>query len=536
MSPDVTSPSLMTATVAASQPLPRSSDLMGALAAVEARFPVLEWRVGETPIWPLVRVRWMFAEWSRLYAEPGSNAVGSSAMTRVKNLLLGPLASWWAQHADRVPVSAVPPGRSTGHDIVLLSDGVSFGKLGGRWFERFCDPLIAVARSRGLSCTLWTPGHHHRQPRATASRFIQPAIDRANIRGALASRLKADGVHLPGLDEVRAFLAASGFESASLHSQRVASDGFRVRALADAIGTMLRKARPRLAFVVGYYGVEGMAFVLACRDSGIPVVDLQHGVQGAMHPAYAAWPRPTSGQHPLLPNYFWVWSQWECEVIERWSRHTGHHAVVGGNPWSDIWLEGSSWPGVDDACKRAAALKRRTDDRPVVLVTLQFGLSASEQLAPLRQLLAFATGRLTFWVRLHPVMLERREEVREALRSGPSTADAFVLDEASDLPLHALLQQASVHLTHSSTAVIEAANLGVHSVVTSSYGEELFGPLYAAGWVVTETGAVDALTNTLVRVSVPRAATRAPAASVARALDALLASGTASHSRPGVHT
>ena len=495
---------------------------MAAQASIEARFPVLDWRVGAIPIWPLVRVRWMFAEWSRLYADPGSKAAWLSGLTRTKNLFTGPLAAWRAAHADRVPDPAATLSRTAGHDIVLLSDGVSFSKLGEHWFERFCDPLIASARMRGLACALWTPGHNRRLPRATPSRFIQPAIDRANIRGALAARLNSPDLHLPELQDVRAFLASAGFESSSLHPAQIASDGKRLRALADLFGAMLRVEHPRLACIVGYYGIEGMAFVLAAHECNVPVVDLQHGVQGDMHPAYAAWPRPPSGRHALLPSHFWVWSNWERDVIERWSRGTGHQAIVGGNPWMDLWMDGSAWPGVEDARTRAQVLKRVAGNRPVVLVTLQFGLSMAEQLAPLAQLVASAADRLAFWVRLHPVMLERRGEVSATLAARGATADMFVLDEPSDLPLQALLQQASVHLTHSSSAIIEAAQFGVRSVVTSKYGEELFAPLYEAGWAVTETGEADALANTLLRLSARSAAVTRPATTLTHTLDALL--------------
>ena len=43
----------------------RSSDLMQALAEIEGTVPVDEWTVGGIAIWPLLRIRWFFAEWAR---------------------------------------------------------------------------------------------------------------------------------------------------------------------------------------------------------------------------------------------------------------------------------------------------------------------------------------------------------------------------------------------------------------------------------------------------------------------------------------
>ncbi|MEO5844596.1 MAG: hypothetical protein ABIQ33_07110 [Caldimonas sp.] len=482
--------------------LPRSSHFMAALADVERNFPVLEWSVDGIPIWPLVRLRWVFSEWARLYGDRQSRLASAGVLRRLGRIASGPIATRRLQRRDEQERARGDETAAHRKDVVLFSDGISFAALAGRWYERFCDPVGSAARELGLSSALWTPGHHPRTPRATPSVLIQPAIDRANIAGALAARLRPIRPALPGLDELRAALQARGFASGSMDRRRIASDTGRLRSLSRMFRQRLGEAQPRLAALVGYYGVEGMAFVLACRESGVRVVDLQHGVQGDMHPAYAAWPHRDPG-HALLPDYFWVWSDWERRVIERWSRGTHHRAVAGGNPWMDAWGDGSRWPGVSEARAGARELKNRARGRPIVLVTLQYGMRSDEQLTPLAALLQAGVPKLVFWVRLHPLMLARREEIKATLLRGVATSADVVIDEASDLPLQALLQEASVHLTHSSTVVIEAAQFGLRSVVTSEYGAELFPPLYAAGSAITETGASDALVDALIRLSAP---------------------------------
>ena len=490
---------------------------MTALAHMESTFPVLDWRVAGIPMWPLLRIRWMFAEWALHYmgADAGP-AAGLGARQRLEQLVVGPAA---ARRADRADIRA----RDTGpvqRDIVFLSDGVSFARLGERWVERFCDPILAHAARRGLSSALWTPTHQHRRPRFTPSRFIQPAIDRANIAGALQARLGVGNAHLPAQAQVAGWLRQQGFSAAAIDAARIRSDAMRVRSIAHLYGRMLRRTRPRLAFVVGFYGVEGMAFVLACRACGIPVVDIQHGVQGDMHPAYAAWPAPKRGRaHALLPDRFWVWSGWERDVIGRWADGTDHAAVIGGNPWMDVWQEGSPWPGAGAALSAARALRQRAAERAVVLVTLQYGLNASEQLAPLAALLREAGDRFAVWVRLHPIMLDRREQIRVLL----AAAGVCELDLATDLPLQALLPCADVHLTHSSSTVIEAAQFGLQSVLTSPYGAELFGPLIASGMAQLQTGDVPVLASTLARLAATGSRQRESAPPVGATLDRLLA-------------
>jgi hypothetical protein len=469
---------------------PLSSHLMATIAHLEANYPVHSWRAGSLPIWPLVRTRWVFAEWARHYTETRARPAGSAVAGRLRGLLTGPRDAARIARAD-------PEGRDVGpdaRDLVFLSDGASFGRLGSKWVERFCDPIIRQGRLKGLSSGLLTPSQLHKHPRFSPSRLVQPAIDRANLLGALIARLRPPRLELEAQSQVAEWLERQGYSSAFVQRPKIASDGVRLQALAAFYRRQLARIRPRLAFVVGYYGLEPMAFVLACREAGVLVTDIQHGVQGPMHPAYAMWPQPPhAGRHALLPDRFWVWSGWEREVIDQWARGTQHAPVVGGNPWDEVWQEGSDWPGVAAALEGAGRLLQRAGGLPVVLVTLQYGLSHEEQLGPLLALVRSTTSRFRFWIRLHPAMLERRNEVR-ALLPGDGHCE---LDEPTDLPLPALLKHAAVHLTHSSTTVIEAAQAGLRSVVTSAYGAELFVQLLAAGVARLETGDAHALAAAL---------------------------------------
>lgn len=494
---------------------PQSSDLMGVLKDLESRFPTEEWRVGGLHIWPLLRQRWFFSEWATYYAQPTPGA-GSTPSGYLATVAAGALAGARAARRD-------PSGQDRAdaqRDLVFLSDGISFARLGCQWVERFCDPLIALATRRGLTSALWTPLHRYHQPRFTPSRFVQSNVDRANLWGALQARMSIPAAVLPASGAMTEWLSRRGFGTHALQPAKAVSDACRLRTVADRFKQMLRRAQPRLAFLVSFYSVEGMAFVLACRECGVPVVDIQHGVQGELHPAYAAWQRPPQhDRHALLPDRFWVWSDWERSVIERWSVGTGHAAVIGGNPWMDLWREGSSWAGIGEALAQARRLRDKAQGRPIVLVTLQFGLSLAEQLEPLAELLHVAGNRLSFWVRLHPAMLDRRAEIRARLRSGGTTE----LDESSDLPLQALLPCCDVHLTHSSSAVIEAVQFGVPSVLTTAYGAELFASMVTAGRAQVHTGSAAHLASALVELAASGNQQSAMAPPADAALDQLLA-------------
>ena len=271
-------------------------------------------------------------------------------------------------------------------------------------------------------------------------------------------------------------------------------DAYRVRMLSDMFHRRLVLTSPRLACIVNYYSLEGMAFVWACKRLGIPVVDLQHGVQGVCHPAYAGWKISDQNEDlPLVPGYFWVWSENEAQVIRRSINGTAHQPYVGGNPWVELWkADNATNPQIAELLKRGYTLKIRAEEKPVILITLQYGLSYSEQLEPLRALITLAHENYVFWVRLHPMMRNRRNEVNQYLHVYP-----IEIDEVSDLPLHALLPYCNIHITHSSSTVIEAADYGILSLITTAFGAELFPEQLRAGMAKLVEGGASEVYNTL---------------------------------------
>jgi hypothetical protein len=486
---------------------------MNALATIESRFRVLEWRADGIDIWPLVRIRWFMRQWAIDYGSAGrSEGRFSRLFNRATSLINAPLRASRAQRAS----AATRPDEAC--EVLLFSDGVSYSQL-DRWsVDRFCDPLFKALQNRGALARIWTPLHAYRQDRLVPSTYVQPRIDRANLLGAV--RARAGSANLPEHARVIDWLRTHQLHTESAGIGRIVSDAYRVASLSKMFCKLLEAARPRMAFVVSYYSIETMAFVLACRRLHIATVEIQHGVQGALHAAYAAWPRPAGSVHELLPDRFWVWSEWEQQVIDAWAHGTEHRAIVGGNPWMDVWTQPHDWPMTQSSQARASTMRLRAHGRAVVLVTLQYGFMNEEQISPLMELVRARPDGLMFWIRLHPLMLGRREEIRQLLPAD----GCFELDEPTDLPLQSLLTCTDVHMTHSSSVVIEAAQFGVKSVITSRFGEELFEPLYRSGWVQTEEGRPDVLAATLQGSARKRHETGSPgvASRTQSALDVLL--------------
>jgi hypothetical protein len=506
-----------------------TSAIMDLINDLESRFAVDTWMAGGVRIWPYLRIKLNFDLYYAYHADRGT--ARPSVPARIARPLMHLSRFGYAALAD-AGNNSWPWGHA---DILMMSDGLSYAFHDERWYEKFCDPLISRFSSRGFSTFLMTPSHAYRIPRRTPSLFLQPCLDVARAVGmARSSSATPNEALQQDYPAYRAVLAERSLrlDVPSLSDvQRYASV---LLCMADVYRRIIQRTTPSLVFLVSYYWMEGMALNLACRRSGIPAVDLQHGLQGDLHVAYARWNRIPADGYELLPSRFWVWEQSDADTIERWSAPAArwHRPLLGGNLWLNEWRsgEGASIKQYDRIMLESLS---EHPDRPQILVTLQFNMTEERTLGPLLSVMQRTQGEWRWWVRLHPCMLNERIAVRAMLsRNGISHVD---LDRATDLPLYALLRHMDLHITHSSSTVIEAEQFGVPSVVISTYGAEFFGAQLASGWAVTalsEDAIIAAIQSQLqaryrLRLELPAAQ------SSADAIDELLRSLTGGRAKQG---
>jgi hypothetical protein len=459
----------------------RFEDVINALVAAEDLVPVNDWIVEGIQIWPLVRLRLYFSGLKHEF--DGANTSAPVRMKLPKSL--AKIAAMATGQARKALSSLRDPGRialrAKRGSVLFFSDGVSFAHFDGKWLERFCDPLIETLRESGVATHLWVPAHTYYTPRYSASEWIQSGIDRAQLNGVMRLLTRgADGLRLPGHAEFLQLLRDRDFDTDEFSTARISSDAARIAAVSKYFRRRLVRLRPKLVFIVSYYAIEGYALVKACRELGIATIDLQHGVQGRIHPGYGQFTVAPADGYQLLPDYFWSWSNEEAEVISEWStaRVARHRAIVGGNPWLESWLSAGT-AAVKEYDARIGELQRQARARHHVLVTLQFGLAFETFLKPLAELALRAGPDWRWWIRLHPAILGLGPEIHRRLNDfGMANFD---LDNASSLPLYALLRHMDLHMTYSSSVVLEAAAFGVPSFVCGTAGEELFPQQVASG-------------------------------------------------------
>ncbi len=457
-----------------------ASDVLDAINGLELAFPVHKWRTADIDLWPVYRIHlFMNATLAILGNCPlptRLQRLPALADRAARSLWRVPLAAW----SDRRANAALRPDTAA----VFLSDGVSFIRLGGKWFDRVVDPIMQILDQRGLHSLKLTPLGEAHVPRHRPSRFVQPAIDRVKLLASL---------HRPAL-EVPQFDAFEGAARATFGRHAPAREWLQLQAarlvaLAHWFASPLERCGASHAFVNTYYSLEGQAFTQAARRLGLCSVDLQHGLQGQQHAAYGRWAAVPVEGYSTLPDEFWVWGDEEAAAINAWSRATmTHRPRVTGNYWLQHWRDDAD-PLVADNLAAARALRAPAPAVAQVLVNLTWGV-ADEETDKIIEAAKLCGAPMAWWWRLHPVESSRRAEF--AARLERHGLDASRVGAATDMPLYALVRSADLTVAHSSTVIQEAAELGVSSVVTSNYGAELHAELVRSGvvWRATDARAI----------------------------------------------
>jgi hypothetical protein len=385
---------------------------------------------------------------------------------------------------------------------VFLGDGVSLDRIDGRWEDRYGEPVMAALEAAGVGTFVMQAGDMRRTPWRRPT-FAANIIEAAGH--ALAPFLRAPVV-LPGEVALARFLRARDISAPSLSPGRLARRAATLRATARVFERILRKVRPRLAFVVTWYAGLAPAFLLACRRQGILSVDLQHCPQGGRHKAYRWGAVPERG-YGMLPAVFWNWGEADSAVIDSWSTGPWHRSLHGGHPRLGPFLADADprtrqW---DDLFRR---MRGDLHCEREILVALQTIGRQGNILDALAERIASSPPNWRWWIRRHPAARRRDDALYARLLElrGPNIR----IEEASALPLPALLRHMSVTVSIASGVAAEAAFFGVPAIFLSDDARGLFGYLVESGHariledLAALPGAITALAPTSSRAQTPR--------------------------------
>src|SRR5688572_25214949 len=179
-----------------------TSEYMSVVNDVEAKFPVDEWEIDGIHIWPLIRIDLFFRVFEATQTETRNSR--SSIFSGLGDIVKGYGSFLAASLVDRRNNARIDKKITA----LFLSDGVSYTVLGGKAYEKFCDPMIDRLEAIGVSCSLLNPSRNYYRPRYRPSRFIQPRLDAIRMMVYAKARLGRYTVErrLPKFDTAMDFL------------------------------------------------------------------------------------------------------------------------------------------------------------------------------------------------------------------------------------------------------------------------------------------------------------------------------------------
>jgi hypothetical protein len=394
------------------------------------------------PLWPYVRwIVFMAAQDAALGTQLGfATSVPRTIRQRVELLLRsqlrGPLSV-------RRSFDIVNVGSSAG--LVLQREG--------RWFDRINDYFAMELPDRTLVLDMALNGVY-KTPRFPPH---VRAFDQLDIMAGVAARLaRPNGRDVATIDRMVEFVRERcpvTLPDALLEQARATLLHWAVRLpiLRSLYARFFARIRPRILFIEGAsYG----AFAHVCtwaRDAGIATGELQHGVIANAHLGYNYGDRALADAATWLPRYLLLYGElWKRDV-----RTPSETVAVGCPHFSEM-------------------ARRAPRGADATVLTVSQGL-CTELMVRLTSTLARRFPRRRFVFRLHPGEVPFRERYA-------SLAELSNIEISDKGDIYRLFQQADVVIGHSSTALFEAAGVGLPVLIYDDEIARLTIPRHVGTW------------------------------------------------------
>lgn len=192
-----------------------------------------------------------------------------------------------------------------------------------------------------------------------------------------------------------------------------------------------------------YYKFFYFPVIFVCKMLGVTVIDVQHGINGFVHPCYSGFSRQEKDT-PLLPDVFWCWSSFSKQMLESDS-HLRHVArtIIGGFPQ----ITSKNPPMQRD--KVLYSHQPRSKGVPIPVTTIAEAQHLSGK---------------SVTVRPHPLHVQEGQEARDKLVAEGIKCH---IEDPREVSIHESLCESSLHVTYSSTCALDGLNYGVPSICSS---------------------------------------------------------------------
>jgi hypothetical protein len=414
---------------------------------VERAIDVTSFTYRGTPVWPVIRMSMYLSSKSSVF----SGTEGVSPLRRILFLLSGVIqcCKWLVRSVPKAETFCL----SSAHYKVTEN---------GQRHDRILEPFLDWMNTRKETFVVaeFTNTYQYKDSLPYQRRVlkIQPLIFLLSVWWRIVFRLTATSKVGGEIQELNRLM-----KELQIRFQFNKSFEYKLYMLwkqSELFESFLRITRARRVLVVCYYDFKSLALTWAANRRGIPVMDLQHGVQGPRHLAYAKWP---STPDYFLPTHFWVWDEYSARAIAEWKKDTDN-ILLGCNRW---FMD---------------RIKEKTSD--ILLFTAQ-PLDVPVPSSLIDAIRSYQ-GTRQWYIRLHPYQLQQLPQFEKRFRD-EGLLEKVNIREASTQPLTEILSRTHLHMTYFSSVTVEAAYYNIPTIFLDHRGEEVFGNSLPADMLYSAT-------------------------------------------------
>ena len=328
-------------------------------------------------------------------------------------------------------------------DILFLENN-TYQKIQGTWINKFTHPIKEWLGKKGIIFeSLYTGGNKYSKENHPNHIDISSHLWLTRMYAIGLSKLKKD--HFS--DELIALSKTYEKTYPRMSLSNISKTLAQFNSLRDYYSRTFSTSRPKLLIVVNYYSLMHQSAIYAAKERGIPVLEIQHGVQGNKHYAYAKWQEFNHLSDKFFPSVYWNWNLQDTDFLNSYLKKSNNvFARTFGHPF--IYF--------------STYANHKNEIRNTILISLQ-PFSDLTKYDRLREAMT-ELSHLHFELRLHPSSLNSGSfEQFASYFSSLVTRDQII--QSSEEPLTFQLLRTKIHLTYSSSVCLEAGTYGIPNII-----------------------------------------------------------------------
>jgi len=195
-------------------------------------------------------------------------------------------------------------------DFLFCGSGRRKKRDGGHWWDIYCDPITEELDLDYVLVENRYQDIHQKPAKTDEIRYLDFIED----TGVTCKKLGLDEVSFSSQEEQRMQEITGTFET-EFEVPIGLKDMIELylterRSTKWMYDRLVKRVDPKVAVVVCSYGNK--VLVEACKDSDVPVVELQHGI---IHEHHMAYHFPDDVEVPTFPDYFLTFGKYWCDCI-----------------------------------------------------------------------------------------------------------------------------------------------------------------------------------------------------------------------------